>query len=123
MAKRQLGRLALGLDAGYCGLAAVCLLAFAEPLGDVFDVTTALILGLAGATAGWALLLTFAALADNVKPWLLVVLLINCAAAGLIAALATARQSDAVTLLLFAVAVEVAGFAAAQAVALRQPLA
>jgi hypothetical protein len=118
VAKRQLGRLVLRADAAYCALAAGCLAAFTEPLAGVFDVPAIAVLGVSGATAGWALVLLFAARRENLKGWLLAVLIANAVAVGLLIALAAAQRTNAMTLLLVAVAVEVAAFAVAQAVAL-----
>ena len=117
-----MGRLTLRLDAGYCAVAAGCLVVLAKPLAEAFNVAAVVIVGLSGATAGWALLLRSAARAENVRPWLVVVFLANVTAAACIATLASARQADAVAFLLAAVAIEVAGFAAAQALALVRPL-
>lgn len=102
----------------YCALAAGCLAALAKPLANAFDVPAVAVLGISGVTAAWALLLLFAARRQNLRGWLLAVLIANIAAAGVLIALASAQRSAAMALLLVAVAIEVAGFAVTQAVAL-----
>lgn len=122
MQRRQLGRLSLRLDAAYCGLAALLLLVFAGPAATRLGVPAWVILVAAVGTAGWAVVLRHLADRTRLRPWLIVVLTANVVAAGLIAILAATRPYDVFTVLLAAVAVEVAAFAASQAAALRQPI-
>lgn len=117
---RALGALSLRVDAIYCAVVAGCVLVFAAPLAQALVVPAPLVLGAAVATAVWALGLHRASRAPALRPWLLGVLAANTVAAGLAAALAVTRPRDALSLLLLAVAVEVAAFAVSQAVALRR---
>ncbi|MDL4775295.1 MULTISPECIES: hypothetical protein [Thermomonosporaceae] len=109
------GRSCLRADAGYCGIAAVCTMAFAKPLGSAFGMPAVLLLGVALVTALWAGLLLFAATGSRLRLSLAGVMGANVIAASLIAALGLTRPADALSLLLLAVAVEVGAFAAWQA--------
>ena len=117
---RRLGQLSLRADAAYCGLTAACLGLFSGPLSKALAVPVWVVLVAAAATAVWALRLQAAARGAE-RSWLVVVLLVNAVAAVLVAGLALSRPWDALSLLLFLVALEVAAFAASQAVALRRP--
>jgi hypothetical protein len=119
---QRLGRIALTADAAYCAVAALGVLVFARPLADalavpIIDVTLA-----AFGTAAWAVSLRLVARRTVLRPWLVLVLAANVVAASAILALVAARPPDGFSLLLAAVAVEVAAFAASQAVALRREL-
>ncbi|MEJ3748426.1 hypothetical protein WEI85_34715 [Actinomycetes bacterium KLBMP 9797] len=115
------GRLSLRLDAIYCAVAALALVVFVDPVSRRLDTPPALILAIAVGVGGWAFALHRVAWRPRLRPWLAGVLLANVVAATLIAVLAAVRPWDgAFTVLLAAVAVEVAAFAISQAVALRQ---
>jgi hypothetical protein len=118
---QRLGRISLTADAAYCAVAALCLLVFAGPLSDALSVPTIGVALAALATAAWAVLLRLAARRAPLRPWLVRVLVANVMAAVVIGALAVIRPLDAFSLLLAAVAVEVAAFAASQVIALRRP--
>ena len=117
---RRLGRLALTADAAYCALAAGCLVVFARPLSDDLGVPIEILVLAAFGTAGWAAMLHLVARHGPSRPWLIRVLAANIVAVGLIGALAATRPPDALSLLLVAVALEVAAFAVVQASALRR---
>jgi hypothetical protein len=117
---RRLGRLALTADAAYCALAAVSLVTFASPLSEGLDVPIEGIVLAAVGTASWAVTLRIVARRGALRPWLIGVLAANIVAVGLIGALAAFRPPDALSVLLVAVALEVAGFAVVQASALRR---
>ena len=121
MGDRSPGTASLRLDAAYCGLVAVSLAVFAVPLAEALAVPASAVLACAAATALWALAQHRAARGRRLRRWLRGVLVANTVAAGLITALAIARPWDVVSLLLAAVALEVAAFAVSQAVALRRP--
>jgi uncharacterized membrane protein YfcA len=115
-----MGRLALTADAAYCALAAACVGIFARPLSAALNVPIGAVLLAAFGTASWAALLHLVARHGLLRPWLIRVLAANIVAVGLIGALAATRPPDALSLLLVAVAVEVAAFAVVQASALRR---
>ena len=94
------------------------LISLAGPLSQALAVPRGVVSLAAASTAVWALLLCFAATRAELRPWLVRVILANVAAAGLVAALALSRPLDAMSVLLLAVSVEVAAFAAVQVIAL-----
>jgi hypothetical protein len=117
----RVARLSLRFDAMYCALAAASLVLFLDPISSRLSVPPALIAAVAAGIGGWAVLLFRVAGRPRLRPWLLGVLLTNLAAATLIAGYAAvAPWQGAFTILLVAVSVEVAAFAASQAVALRR---
>jgi hypothetical protein len=117
---QRLGRIALTADAAYCAVAALGVLVFARPLADALAVPIIGVTLAAVATAAWALWLRLVALRTVLRPWLVRVLVANVLAASAIVALVATRPPDGFSLLLAAVAVEVAAFAVSQAVALRR---
>ena len=117
----KLGRLVLRADAAYCAVAALCLLAFLRPLAEALAAPSEVLVGLVVGTGLWAIVLLVAARAVHVRPWLRRVLVANAVAAGAIAGLGVAHPYDVLSLLLLAVAAEVATFAVAQSVALSRP--
>lgn len=119
MDAHRVGRVSLRLDAAYCAVAAVLVVAFAGPLAGLFAVPVWVLVAVAGGTAAWAAALWHAAGRVVVRPWLVTVLAANVVAAGAVAALAMSRPAGAFALLLGAVSAEVAAFAVSQAVALR----
>ncbi len=119
MTNRPPGRLSLRIDSAYCALTAFIVAAFAVPLARQLAVPVALIVVVAVATGGWAFVLYRVAARASLRGWLWRVMVANVLAAVLIGALAVVRPLDAIAVLLAAVAVEVAGFAASQALALR----
>ena len=120
MSGETLGRRLLRLDAVYCAGAGLIAVALFAPLAQLFD-TPRLVPAAAGvATVVWAeLLRRFARLPAWRQPVSLVAAANVLAAAGL-AGLAVVAPSTAARILLAAVAVEVAAFAAGQVTALRR---
>lgn len=111
------------LDSIYCAVAAVALVLFAEPLSEGLAMPPAVTVAIAAGVGGWAFALHRVARRPRLRPWLVLVLTANVVAATLLAAYAaTMPWAGALTVLLAAVAVEVAAFAVSQAVALRQPV-
>ncbi|MBG0565982.1 hypothetical protein [Actinoplanes aureus] len=111
----------LRLDAAYCAICAALLALLAAPAATRLALPPAVVLTAAAAVGVWALTLHLAAGRRRLRPWLIGVLTANVLAAGAIGAAAAIRPWDAlVTLLLAAVAVEVAGFAVSQAALLRR---
>ena len=108
------------MDAAYCAIAAVLLLGFADPLAKALSAPSPLVVAAAVGTAMWALLLSAVAYRADLRPWLVRVLAANLVAACLVAALAVVRPFDGLSVLLIAVSVEVATFAAVQAIAVRR---
>jgi hypothetical protein len=120
-AARSPGRLSLRLDATYCAVAAALLVVFTGPVSERLAVPPAVIPVSAAGVGGWAFALHRIARRPRLRPWLVRVLAANAVAAALIAAFAGARPWDGgFTLLLVAVAAEVAAFAVSQAAALRR---
>jgi hypothetical protein len=117
---QRLARLALVADAAYCGLAALCLLAFASPLSGALGVPISVLVAAAVGTIAWAIGLRLMAGRQTLRPWLVGVLAANILAVVVITLLAATRSPDAYSLLLAAVALEVAAFAVVQGVALRR---
>ncbi|WP_406078335.1 hypothetical protein [Micromonospora sp. NBC_00858] len=121
MRTRHPGWLSLQLDAIYCAVAAVSLALFVDSVSERLAVPPALTIAVAVGIGGWAFALHRVAGRPRLRPWLVGVLIANVVAATLIAVFAAVRPWDgAFTVLLAAVAVEVAAFAVSQAVALRQ---
>ena len=120
MRTRHAGRRSLQLDSIYCAVAAVSLILFSDPVSERLAVPPAVTVAIAVGVGGWAFALHRVARRPRLRPWLVGVLIANIVAATLIAAFAAVRPWDgAFTVLLAAVAIEVAAFAASQAVALR----
>ncbi|WP_188277502.1 hypothetical protein [Streptomyces sp. CBMA152] len=113
------GSVCLRVDGVYCAVAAACVGVFARPLGVALEVPSGFVVGAAVLTAGWAGLLLFAGSRLRLRTSLLGVLVVNVVVAVLVGVLAMTRPVDAVSVLLLAVAVEVAGFAGWQAAVLR----
>lgn len=117
----RVGRLSLRFDAIYCALAAASLILFLDPISNRLSVPPALTAAVAAGIGGWAILLFRVAGGRRLRPWLAGVLVTNLVAATLIAVYAAAEPwQGAFTIVLVAVSVEVAAFAASQAVALRR---
>ena len=104
----------LRLDAVYCGGAAVIAIALAEPLARLLHVSAPVVAAAGAATAAWALLLVALARRSDLRQPLQVVAAANAAASIAVALLAAVEPVRAARLLLVAVAVEVAAFAAVQ---------
>lgn len=121
MDRRRLGQTSLRADAAYCAVTSACLAVFTGPASGAVGLPVWTVLAVAAGTAVWAFSLARAARGAQLRPWLVRVLTANIVAAVSIAGLAVTRPRDAVSVLLLAVALEVAAFAASQAVALRRP--
>ena len=118
MTGETLGRRLLRLDAAYC--AAAGLIAVFAPLSELLAAPHALLVVGGAVAVAWALLLHRLARRTHWRTPLVVVAAANVLAAGAIAALAFATPQLAGQLLLAAVAIEVAAFAAGQLTALRR---
>lgn len=120
MSGERLGRRLLRLDAVYCLGAGGIAVALCVPLGRLYDTPFWVPAAAGAVTIAWALLLrTYAARPD----WRRLVGTVagaNVLAAAALLALAVVAPATAAQLLLAAVAVEVAAFAAGQIVALRR---
>ncbi|MGX6601805.1 hypothetical protein ACWKSP_06665 [Micromonosporaceae bacterium Da 78-11] len=122
MRMRRAGRLSLRLDAIYCALAAGLTAVFVGPVSERLAVPSAVTIAIAVGVGGWAFGLHRVAQFRRLRPWLVAVFVANIVVATLIAVFAAVRPPDGwFTLLLAAVAVEIAAFAVSQAVALRRP--
>jgi hypothetical protein len=115
-----LGRRLLRLDAAYCAVAGlVAAVAFA-PLSEVLAAPRTFVVAAGLAALAWAVFLRHLARRTHWRTPVGVVAAANLLAAGAIAALAFATPQLAGRLLLGAVAIEVAAFAAGQLAALRR---
>lgn len=120
MSPELLARRWLRLDALYCGAAGVIALGACIPLARLFHVPTAAIAAAGAATVVWAWLLARLAQRREWRHPLAVVAAANAGAAATVAALAAVAPALAARLLLAAVCVEVATFAAVQLRTLRR---
>src|SRR3954463_1147124 len=120
MSGEALGRRLLRLDAIYCAGAGLILVALFLPLARLFHVPPALPLVAGIGTIGWALVVHRVARAPAWRPTVARIAAANAVAAVALVALAALSPVLATRLLLAAVAIEVAAFAAGQAAALRR---
>jgi hypothetical protein len=109
----------LRLDALYCAAAGVLVLSLCVPLARLFDIPLALMAGIGVATTFWAWLLLRFAQREHWRRPLELVAAANAAASAGAAVLAARTPAAAPRLLLVAVAIEVAAFAAVQIRVLR----
>jgi hypothetical protein len=120
MGAETLGRRMLVLDAAYCAAAGtIAIIAFA-PLAELLAAPEGLLVAAGAAALAWALVLRRLARAGEWRRPVVVVAVANIAATGALVALALSTPRLAGRLLLAAVALEVAGFAAGQLAALRR---
>lgn len=119
MSGELLGRRLLRLDALYCAGAGLIALILFAPLAELFHIPGVLLVAVGVATLVWATLLHRLAVRLEWRAPVAIVAVANVAAAAAIAALAVVAPATAARVLLGAVAVEVAAFAAGQAAALR----
>ncbi len=105
----------LRLDAAYCALAGGTALALSGPVGRWFGVPAVLVAGVGAATVAWAWLLVRLARAAAWRAPLRLVAAANAAASAALAVLAAFAPGVGARLLLAAVTIEVAAFAAVQA--------
>ena len=120
MSGELLGRRLLRLDAGYCAGAGLIALAAFAPLARLLETPQIVPLAAGVATIAWAVLLV--RVADRVD-WRITVAAVagaNTLGAASIAVLAAFAPGTAARVLLAAVAVEVAVFAAGQLYAVRR---
>jgi hypothetical protein len=110
----------LRLDALYCAAGGVLALSLCVPLARLFDVPFALVTGIGAATTFWAWLLLRFAKREHWRQPLRLVAAANAAASAGVAVLVALTPAAAPRLLLLAVAVEVAAFAAVQIRVLRR---
>ncbi|MEU4235944.1 hypothetical protein [Actinoplanes sp. NPDC026619] len=115
------GQLSLRFDSIYCAVTAVMLAVFASPVSDRLGTRPVVVLAVAAALGGWAYALNLASQRATLRWWLAGVLVANVAATAVISGFVTVRPwQGAFSVLLIAVAIEVAMFAVSQAVALRR---
>ncbi|WP_141216827.1 hypothetical protein [Rhodococcoides fascians] len=114
---RRFGSLSLRLDAAYCAGAALSIAACSRFIADHLSVGPFPVLLVAALVAVWATLLWTGTAHVALRPMLLAVMSANVVAALGIGVLAFAVPSLAMSLLVAAVAVEVAAFALSQALA------
>ena len=120
MTGETLGRRSLALDAVYCAVAGLIAIVAFDPLAELLGAPEALFVAVGAATMVWSLVVhRLARVADWRRP-VVAVAAANVVAALGVAALALFTPRLAGQLLLAAVAIEVAAFAASQLVALRR---
>lgn len=117
---RRLGTLSLRTDAVYCLVAGLAACALAVPLGSAAGVPASALVVAGLVTLAWAALLRVISQPRWVRPALRPVMVANLGAATAAALLGLSAPSLAISLLLGAVAVEIAAFAVSQWVALRR---
>ena len=117
---RRLGILSLRADAVYCLIAGVAVCVLAGPLGSAAGVPASALVVASAATIVWAIGLWVGSRPQWVRPALRTVMFANLGAATAAALLSLTMPSLAISLLLGAVAVEIAAFAVSQGVALRR---
>lgn len=118
---RKLALASLRADSVYCALAAVCVCLFASALAPSLAVPQPTLYVAGGVVSAWALLLWVWSTHARLRPILWFVMTANRFAAISIGGLATMTSRPiALTILLAAVAVEVAAFGATQAASLRR---
>jgi len=110
----------LRIDAFYCAAAGGLALALCVPLAHLFNIPLEAVVGVGAATILWALLLAHLARRRDWRQPLWLVAAANAFASAGLAVLAALAPEAAPRLLLAAVAVEVAGFAAVQVRMLRR---
>ena len=110
----------LRLDAFYCAAAGVLALSLCVPLGHLYAIPFELIAGIGAATIVWGWFLKRLAQRQDWRQPLQLVAAANAAASAGLAALAAMAPAAAPRLLLIAVAIEVAAFAAGQLRMLRR---
>lgn len=120
MSDETLARRLLRLDAIYCAAAGVIAIVGFGPLASLLAIPRAIPFGAGAATLVWALLLFRLAERGAWRASVTAVAAANAVAAAGLVALAALAPGVAATLLLAAVATEVAAFAGAQAVAVRR---
>ena len=120
MSGERLGRRLLRLDAVYCFAAGVIALVLSVPLGRLLDIPAGVPAAVGLATIVWALLLGRLAIRPDWRGAVARVAAANVVGAAAIGALAVVAPATAGRLLLAAVAVEVAAFAAGQIAVLRR---
>jgi hypothetical protein len=116
----MLGRRLLRLDAAYCAVAGLIAAVAFAPLSELIAAPQALLVVAGLAALAWAVFLRHLARRTHWRTPVAVAAAANLLAAGAIAGLAFATPQLAGQLLLGAVAVEVAAFAAGQLAALRR---
>jgi hypothetical protein len=115
-----LGRRLLRLDAAYCAVGGLIAVAAVAPLAELLAAPRGLLVAAGIGAIGWALLLHRLARRTDWRAPVAVVAAANLLGAAAIAALAFATPELAGQLLIAAVAIEVAAFAAGQVAALRR---
>jgi hypothetical protein len=121
MSAEASGRMLLRADAAYCAAAGAVAVGARAPLARLLGTSTAVPTGVGAATLGWAAVVAGLASAPQWRRSLALVSAANTLGAGLIAGLAVAvPRRRAARAVLGGVALDVAGFAGAQAIALRR---
>ncbi len=120
-APTRLARRWLRLDAAYCAGAGVLLIVLSARLSRLFHAPSEIFATVGAATLLWALVLAVASRRQQLRRSLALIAAANAAGSAGVAVLAVAAPAVAARLLLVAVAIEVAAFAAVQARLLRQP--
>lgn len=115
---RRIGSVSLRLDAVYCAATAVLVAGFTPLLAPILEVSPIALVAVASVVAAWAAFLWFGSRRFALRPMLWTVMSANIVAAAAIGLVASVLPGFAMSLLLAAVAIEVAAFAFSQAVSL-----
>ena len=115
----RVGRWSLRLDAAYCAVFGTVLAVSAPALTSVLALPAAVLMAAGIVVVAWAGLVVGLLARLRLRPALRLVMVVNVLAALGVAAVSVAAATAFVVLAVLAVAVDVALFAASQAVALR----
>lgn len=116
----RIGVWSLRLDALYCAIAGVAVALWAQPLAVLMALPPGVLVVAGCAVVAWAGLVVWMVSRVKLRAALRLVMVVNIFAAMLVAAVSSVAASTLVVLAILAVALDVALFAASQAVALRR---
>lgn len=118
MKGQRLGLLSLRLDAIYCAVVGIAVAIAAPAISTVVALTPAVIVALGLAVALWGTTVEWMRAALDVRVALRIVMTANVVAAVAVALVSFAAAAVLAALVILAVAIDVAGFAGSQAIAL-----
>lgn len=116
----RIGVWSLRLDALYCAIVGVAVALWAQPLSVLMELPPGVLVVAGCAVVAWAGLVAWMVTRVKLRVALRLVMVVNIFAAMLVAAISSVAASTLVVLAILAIALDVALFAASQAVALRR---
>lgn len=116
---RRFGTWSLRLDAAYCLILGLLVVGMAPQIATVIALPRLLLLATGVSVVAWAVLVLWMSARIRVRRALQIVLAVNIIATLLIATASVTAASAVVVLVVLATALEVALFAASQAIAIR----